>query len=93
MSLTALIVQIVGGAVAGNATGSLFKDAGLGALGNTIIGAIGGGLGGSMLSGILGAAAASSLDVGSIVSLLATGGASGGIAALVLGFLKSKLAG
>jgi hypothetical protein len=96
MNMTALIIQLIAGAVGGNATGNVIKDGGLGGLGNAIAGAIGGGLGGQILSGILGlggATAASGLDVGSIVSAFATGGVSGGITALVLGFLKSKLVG
>ena len=32
------------------------------------------------------------MDIGSIVSAFATGGISGGLTALVIGFLKSKMA-
>jgi len=42
--------------------------------------------------GLGGAAAASGLDIGTIVSAFLTGGVSGGLTALVIGFLKSKLA-
>jgi len=68
----------------------------LGTLGNTIAGALGGGVGGQILNSLLGvggAAAASGLDIGTIVSAFLTGGVSGGLTALVVGFLKSKLAG
>ena len=64
-------------------------------MGNSIAGAIGGGLGGQVLSALLGlggTAAASGMDVGSIVSAFLTGGVSGGLTALVVGFLKAKLA-
>lgn len=40
-----LIVQIVAGAIGGNAAGAGLKDMSLGTAGNTIAGAIGGGVG------------------------------------------------
>ena len=43
--------------------------------------------------GLGGAAAASGLDIGTIVSAFVTGGVSGGVTALVIGFLKAKMAG
>ena len=95
MNLTALIIQLIAGALGGNAAGSVSKDANLGPLGNSVAGAIGGGLGGQVLNAILGlggTAAASGLDIGSIVSAFLTGGVSGGATALVVGFLKAKLA-
>jgi hypothetical protein len=42
--------------------------------------------------GIGGAAAASGLDIGTIVSAFLTGSVSGGLTAIVIGFLKSKMA-
>jgi len=53
------------------------------------------GVGGQILNAVLGlggTAAASGLDIGTIVSAFLTGGVSGGLTALVIGFLKSKLA-
>ena len=94
MDITSLIIQLISGAVGGNAANSA-KDNGLGPLGNTIAGALGGGVGGQILNAVLGlggAAAASGLDIGTIVSAFLTGGVSGGLTALVIGFLKSKLA-
>lgn len=96
MNLTALIIQLIAGAIGGNAAGRVSKDTGLGPIGDTIAGAIGGGVGGQILSAILGlggAAATSGLDIGSIVSAFATGGVSGGVTTLVIAFIKSKLAG
>jgi hypothetical protein len=95
MNLTALIIQLIAGALGGNAAGNVSKDGTLGPMGNSIAGAIGGGLGGQILSALLGlggTAAASGMDVGSIVSAFLTGGVSGGLTALVVGFLKAKLA-
>jgi len=95
MNLTALIIQLIAGALGGHAAGAAGKDINLGPLGNTIAGAVGGGVGGQILSAILGlggTAAASGMDLGSIVSAFLTGGVSGGVTALVVGFLKAKLA-
>ena len=95
MNLTALIIQLIAGALGGNAAGSVSKDLNLGPLGNSIAGALGGGIGGQILTSIFGmgsAAAVSGLDIGSIVSAFLTGGVSGGVTALVIGYLKAKMA-
>ena len=69
MDLTALIIQVIAGALGGNAApGAVSKDLSLGPLGNSIAGAVGGGVGGQILTAILGiggTAAASGLDIGS----------------------------
>jgi hypothetical protein len=93
MDLSSLLVQVISGAVGGNAVGAVSKDTSLGSLGNTIAGAIGGGVGGQILSALLGAGSATAgLDLGTIVQGFLTGGVSGGPTVLVLGFLKAKLA-
>jgi hypothetical protein len=64
-------------------------------VGNSIAGALGGGVGGQILNAILGiggTAVASGLDIGSVVSAFVTGGVSGGVTALIVGFLKSRMA-
>lgn len=96
MDVTSVIIQLVAGALGGNAAGRVSQETSLGPLGNTIAGALGGGIGGQILNAVLGlggTAAASGLDIGSIVSAFATGGVSGGVTALVIAFIKSKLAG
>lgn len=95
MNLTSLIIQLISGAIGGNAAGAYAKDMSLGPLGNTIAGALGGGVGGQILNSVLGlggAAAASGLDIGTIVSGFLTGGVSGGVVALIAGLIKSKMA-
>jgi len=95
MDLTALIIQLIAGALGGNGAGAVSKDTSLGPLGNSIAGALGGGVVGQILNAILGiggTAAASGLDMGSMVSAFVTGGVSGGVTALIVGFLKSKMA-
>jgi hypothetical protein len=44
-----LILQVVAGAIGGNAVGGFLKNINLGPLAKTISGAIGGGVGGSIL--------------------------------------------
>lgn len=95
MDISTLLIQLVSGALGGNAAGAYTKETGLGPIGNTIAGAVGGGVGGQLLHALLGiggTAAASGLDIGTIVSAFATGGISGGLTALVIGYLKTKLA-
>jgi uncharacterized membrane protein YeaQ/YmgE (transglycosylase-associated protein family) len=49
-----LIIQLILGTVGGNIGGVLFKNISLGALGNSIAGIVGGGLGAQVLSAELG---------------------------------------
>jgi hypothetical protein len=46
MDLTSLVIQLIGGALGGNAAGAVSKDTSLGPLANSIVGALGGGVGG-----------------------------------------------
>ena len=95
MDITSLLIQLVSGALGGNAAGAVNKDTGLSPIGNTIAGALGGGLGGQILHSLFGvgaATAASGMDIGTIVSAFATGGISGGLTALVIGYLKTRMA-
>jgi hypothetical protein len=95
MNFTALIIQLIAGALGGNAAGNISKDINLGPLGNSIAGALGGGVGGQILNAILGlngTDATAGMDIGTIVSAFMTGGVSGGVTALIIGFLRAKLA-
>jgi hypothetical protein len=87
MNLTALMVQLIGGALGGYAAGNVSKDVNLGTIGNTLVGALGGGVGGQVLFTLLGLS-----GTVQIVSALITGAVSGGLATLLIGFLKSKMA-
>ncbi len=49
-TLVNLIIQLIAGAVGGNAVGAGMKNIDLGALGNTIVGALGGAGGGTLLT-------------------------------------------
>ena len=48
-----LVMQLVAGAVGGNAAGAMLKQFNLGPVGNSIAGIIGGGLGGQILNTIV----------------------------------------
>ena len=86
MNLTTLMVQLIAGALGGYAAGSFSKDMSLGTIGNSVIGALAGGVGGQILVAMLGLSGSVQ-----IVSALVTGGVSGGLAALLIGFLKSRI--
>ena len=85
-----IAIQIISGAIGGNAVGAAKPDLSLGTLGNTIAGLIGGLGGGTLLSGLLGGAAGGGLDLGSIVSQAAGGGVGGLVLTAVVGLVKSR---
>jgi uncharacterized membrane protein YeaQ/YmgE (transglycosylase-associated protein family) len=97
MNIVGLIIQLISGAACGNIAGALLKKFSLGTVGNSIVGILGGGLGGQLL-GMLGAggtgaaaAAASGLDIGSIVSSIAGGGVGGGILMAIVGLIRQQM--
>src|SRR6266576_1727433 len=65
-----LIIQIIAGAVGGNAAGAASKDISLGTLGNTIAGAVGGVGGGQLLSALVPmlAGAGNNADIAALAS-------------------------
>lgn len=93
MDLVTLLISLVSGAVGGNIAGAAMKDKSLGAVGNSIAGIIGGGLGGGILRAIgVFAQSGGSLDVGSIVGNIAGGGVGGAILLIVVSLIKSSMA-
>jgi len=90
--LITLIVQLVAGAIGGNAAGAALKDYGLGMLGNTITGAIGGGLFGQLLQALL-AGGSGGLDIGALLGQIAGGGVGGAVLTVIAGVVKSAMAG
>ena len=91
MELLPLIVQLLSGAVGGNAAGSLMKKFSLGTLGNSLVGILGGGLGGQLL-GMLGmAAGGGEMDLAGILSSVASGGVGGGALMAVIGMIKGSM--
>ena len=84
------IVSLIAGSAGGNVVGALLKDRNLGPLLNTVLGAVGGGLGGKVLPMLIPAIAQM---VGGGESLVGTGGLSavvGAILPLIVAFLKKS---
>ena len=95
MDPIALFIQLISGAAGGNIAGSLLKNSSLGNVGNTLAGGIGGLLGGNILNSALGigkAAAASGLDIGTIISQVAGSGVGGGVLMVLVGLLRQIFA-
>jgi hypothetical protein len=95
--MVALIIQLISGAVGGNIAGALLKKFDLGALGNSLAGILGGGLGGQLLGllglgGTAGAGGAGGLDIGAILSSVAGGGVGGGVLMAIIGCVRNMLA-
>ena len=99
-ALLPIIIQLISGGVGGNIVGGLLKNLSLGTTGNTVAGGIGGLIGG-YLTQILGAggaeavanaAAASGLDLGSLISQVAGGGVGGLILTAIIGAIKNSMA-
>jgi hypothetical protein len=86
-----LIIQIIAGAVGGNAAGAASKDISLGTLGNTIAGAVGGGQLLSALVPVL-AGAGNNVDIAALASQAVGGGVAGAIVAAIVGVIKNKMA-
>lgn len=93
MDIIPLLVQLVSGALGGNAAGAALKNLSLGTLGNSLVGILGGGLGGTILQTLLGADAApsGSMDIGAIVANIAGGGVGGGVLLAISGAIKNMM--
>jgi hypothetical protein len=93
-----LILQIVAGALGGNAAGGFLKNNNidLSPLAKTITGAAGGGIGGTILQGLIpalnSAASSGGVDVGVMLGNFVGGGVTGAIVTVLYGILKSGLA-
>lgn len=81
MDLTAVLVQLIAGAVGGNAAGLANKAKSLGPLINTILGALGGLGGGQLAGGTIGGGTATEVGASAIV---------GALLPLIVGMLKNK---
>ena len=89
-----LIIQIIAGAIGGNAAGAGVEKANLGTAGNTIAGALGGLGGGQILSALIPALAGSAgggVDLASIAGQLVGGGVSGAIVTVIVGMILNAM--
>jgi uncharacterized membrane protein YeaQ/YmgE (transglycosylase-associated protein family) len=92
MDITSLLIEAVSGAVGGNVAGAAMKENSLGAVGNSIAGIVGGGLGGTILQAVMGTAATGgSLDMQSILTNVGGGGVGGAILMVIIGIIKNKM--
>jgi hypothetical protein len=89
-TLIDLIIQIVAGVIGGHAAGATLKNCTLGAIGNTIAGAIGGVAGVQLLAQVIPALAntAGNVDVGTLVGQIIGGGGGGAVFAILAGLTK-----
>jgi hypothetical protein len=95
------IIQIIAGALGGNAAGAGVKKYSLGTAGNSIAGAVGGLILGQVLAAIgigepgmataEGAPAAGGLDIGALIAQVVGGGAGGAILTLIVGVIKNMM--
>jgi uncharacterized membrane protein YeaQ/YmgE (transglycosylase-associated protein family) len=89
-----LIIQLIAGAIGGNAAGATMEKANLGTAGNTIAGALGGLGGGQLLSALIPAPAGSAggVDLASLAGQLVGGGVSGAIVTVIVGLIMNAMA-
>ena len=87
-----LIIQLIAGAIGGNAAGAMLKDKSLGTLGNSLAGVLGGGIGGQIIGMLTSAAGTGSLDISSILQSVVSGGAGGGVLMVIVGIVKKAMA-
>jgi hypothetical protein len=91
-----LIIQLIAGALGGNAAGASMKNIDLGALGNTIAGALGGAGGGTLLTALLPmlqGAASGNVDIGALLGQAVGGGIAGAVVTAIVGLVKNAMAG
>jgi uncharacterized membrane protein YeaQ/YmgE (transglycosylase-associated protein family) len=93
MDLVSLLISLVSGAVGGNLAGAAMQDKSLGAVGNSIAGIVGGGLGGFILKAIgIWTQSGGSLDPGAIAGAVAGGGVGGAVLLVIISLIKGAIA-
>lgn len=86
-----LIIQLISGAIGGNAAGAANKSLNMGGMWNTILGLIGGGVGAQWLGPLLGLAK-TGLDPMAILQQVISGGVGGGALLAIGSVLKGMMA-
>lgn len=86
--MTELIVNLISGAVGGNAAGGLLKKINMGPILNTITGLLGGFGGGKLLEMLN----TSGGDTNNMIAQVLSGIGGGGILTAIVGFIKNALA-
>jgi uncharacterized membrane protein YeaQ/YmgE (transglycosylase-associated protein family) len=90
-----LIIQLIAGALGGNAAGAAMKNLDLGTLGNTVAGAVGGAGGGTLLTALLPMlqGAAGDVDIAALAGQAVGGGVAGAVVTAIVGLIKNSMAG
>jgi uncharacterized membrane protein YeaQ/YmgE (transglycosylase-associated protein family) len=87
-----ILMNLVAGAMGGNAVGKASPNFDLGTLGNTISGLVGGGVLGQIVTLLLPSLVSGKLDVSTIVTQLVGGGAGGALLTAIVGAIKNRAA-
>ncbi|KRE02183.1 DNA methyltransferase [Bosea sp. Root381] len=91
-----ILMNLVAGAIGGNAAGKASPTFDLGTLGNTLAGLVGGGVLGQLIPLVLPAVSAAAqsgnLTIGGVLTHLIGGGAGGAILTAIIGGLKNRTA-
>ena len=87
-----ILMNLVAGALSGNAVGKASPNFDLGTLGNTISGLVGGGVLGQVITLVLPSLVSGNLDAGTIITQLIGGGAGGALLTAIVGAIKNKAA-
>ncbi len=98
MDIVGLIIQLIAGAVGGNAAGKASPKFDMGGAGNSIVGAIGGVVLGQIIERVTGGAvpadaaatATQGLDIAGILTSLIGGGAGGAVLSGIIGAIKNR---
>ena len=92
--LVNLIIQVIAGAFGGIVAGNVITNYSLGTMGNTLAGAVGGGVGGYVLTIMLPSLqnAASALDWGAFLGLVAISFVAGAILTIVSATVRDRTA-
>jgi uncharacterized membrane protein YeaQ/YmgE (transglycosylase-associated protein family) len=89
-----ILINLVAGALGGNAAGKASPKFDLGTLGNTIAGLVGGGVLGQivvlLIPAVTAAAQSGNLSIGGIVTQVISGGAGGALLTAIIGAIKNR---
>lgn len=89
--MESLIIQLISGAVGGNAAGKAMPNFDLGTLWNSVAGVIGGGIGAQLIGAVVPGLLSGGLSVGGIVSSIASGGVGGGVLLALVGVVRNMM--
>lgn len=92
MDIVSILVNVISGAVGGNAAGAAMKEKSLGTAGNSIAGLLGGLGGGALMQQMgmfAGMADSAGFDIAALAGQAVGGGVAGAIVVAIVGFIKN----